>query len=67
MYSSVVGSNKVVAVSSEVLEVPTTKRRRVEEKNTRSRRSKMSTRITRSKVVARSIRTKKKPLRFVDD
>ena len=57
----------MVAVSSEVLEVPTTKRERVEEKSTRSRRSKMSTRITRSKVVARSTRTKKKPLRFVDD
>jgi hypothetical protein len=67
---------KVVAVSSEVLEVPTTKRRRVEEKSTRSTRS---TRITRSKVVAtsiritsskvlvRSIRIKKKPVRFGDD
>ncbi|KAM0923537.1 hypothetical protein ACQ4PT_005477 [Festuca glaucescens] len=67
---SVVGSNKVVAVSSEVLEVPTTKRRRVEEKSTRSTRSKVaatSTRITRSKVVARSTRIKKKPLRFGDD
>ncbi|KAM0885689.1 hypothetical protein ACQ4PT_030155 [Festuca glaucescens] len=67
---SVVGSNKVVAVSSEVLEVLTTKRRRVVEKSTRSTRSKVvatSTRITRSKVVARSIRIKKKPLRFGDD
>jgi hypothetical protein len=58
LYSSVVGSNKVVAVSSEVVKVPTTKRRRKEA---------MSTRITRSKVVARSARTKKKPQRFVDD
>ncbi|KAK1651370.1 hypothetical protein QYE76_069175 [Lolium multiflorum] len=55
---SVVGSNKVVAVSSEVVKVPTTKRRRKEA---------MSTRITRSKVVARSARTKKKPQCFVDD
>ncbi|XP_071681905.1 uncharacterized protein [Lolium perenne] len=55
---SVVGSNKVVAVSSEVVKVPTTKRRRKEA---------MSTRITRSKVVARSARTKKKPQRFVDE
>ncbi|KAK1664326.1 hypothetical protein QYE76_052485 [Lolium multiflorum] len=52
-----VRSNKVVAVSSEVVKVPT-KRRRKEA---------MSTRITRSKVVARSARTKKKPQRFVDD
>ncbi|KAM0854097.1 hypothetical protein ACQ4PT_050657 [Festuca glaucescens] len=67
---SVVGSNKVVAVSSKVLEVPTTKRRRVEEKSTRSTRSKVvatSIRITRSKVVARNTRIKKKPVRFGDD
>jgi hypothetical protein len=52
----------MVAVSSEVLDVLTTKRRRVEEKSTRSTRSKvvaMSTRIKRSKVVARSTRIKK--------
>ncbi|KAM0863668.1 hypothetical protein ACQ4PT_044427 [Festuca glaucescens] len=68
--SSVVGSNKVVAVSSEVVKVPTTKRRRKEAMSTRITRSKvvaMSTRITRSKVVARSTRTKKKPQRFVHD
>ncbi|KAM0915986.1 hypothetical protein ACQ4PT_010462 [Festuca glaucescens] len=67
---SVVGSNKVVAVSSEVVKVPTTKRRREEAMSTRGTRSKvvaMSTRVTRSKVVARSTRTKKKPQRFVDD
>jgi hypothetical protein len=59
----------VVAVSFEVLEVPTTKRRRVEEKSTRNTRSKVvvSTRITRSRVVAKSTRIKKKPLRFGDD
>jgi predicted house-cleaning NTP pyrophosphatase (Maf/HAM1 superfamily) len=64
LYSYVVGSNKVVAVSSEVLEVPTTNKRRVEEKTTISTRSKVvatSTRITRSKMVARSTRIKKKP------
>jgi hypothetical protein len=66
LYSSVVGSNKV-AVSSEVLEVPTTNRRRVEEKSTGRKVVAMSTRITRSKVLARSTRTKKKPLRFGDD
>jgi hypothetical protein len=66
LYSSVVGSNKV-AVSSEVLEVPTTKRRRVEEKSRGRKVVAMSTRITRSKVPARSTRTKKKPLRFGDD
>jgi hypothetical protein len=68
LYNSVVGSNKV-AVSFEVLEVSSTKRR-VKEKSTRSTRSKvvaMSIRITRSKVVARSIMTKKKPLYFGDD
>ncbi|KAM0837613.1 hypothetical protein ACQ4PT_061525 [Festuca glaucescens] len=67
---SVVGSNKVVAVSSEVVKVPTTKRRRKEAMSTRITRSKvvaMSTRITRSKVVARSTMTKKKPQRFVQD
>ncbi|KAM0871570.1 hypothetical protein ACQ4PT_039311 [Festuca glaucescens] len=67
---SVVGSNKVVAVSSEVVKVPTTKRRIKETMSTRITRSKvvaMSTRITRSKVVARSTRTKKKPQRFVHD
>ncbi|KAM0837975.1 hypothetical protein ACQ4PT_061289 [Festuca glaucescens] len=67
---SVVGSNKVVAVSSEVVKVPTTKRRRKEAMSTRITRSKvvaMSTRITRSKVVARSTRTKKKSQRFVHD
>ncbi|KAM0924857.1 hypothetical protein ACQ4PT_004756 [Festuca glaucescens] len=67
---SVVGSNKVVAVSSEVVKVLTTKRRRKEAMCTRGTRTKvvaMSTRITRSKVVARSTRTKKKPQRFVDD
>ncbi|KAM0930028.1 hypothetical protein ACQ4PT_001208 [Festuca glaucescens] len=66
----VVGSNKVVAVSSEVVKVPTTKRRRIEAMDTRITRSKvvaMRTRITRSKVVARSTRTKKKPQFFVDD
>jgi hypothetical protein len=54
-------------VSFEVLEVPKTERRRVEEKSTRSTRDKvvaMSTSITRSKVVAR---TKEKPFRFGDD
>jgi hypothetical protein len=66
LYSSVVGSNKV-AVSSEVLEVPTTKRRKVEEKSRGRKVVAMSTRITRSKVLARSTRTKKKPLRFGDD
>jgi hypothetical protein len=57
----VVGSNKVVAVSSEVLEVPTTKQKRVEQKSTRNTRSKVvvSTRIIRSRVVARSTRIKK--------
>ncbi|KAM0920763.1 hypothetical protein ACQ4PT_007324 [Festuca glaucescens] len=79
---SVVGLNKVVAVSSKVVKVPTTKRRRKEAMSTRITRSKvvamstritkskvvaMSTRITRSKVVARSTRTKKKPQRFVHD
>ncbi|KAM0884561.1 hypothetical protein ACQ4PT_030890 [Festuca glaucescens] len=67
---SVVGSNKVVAVSSEVVKVPTTKRRRKEAMSTRITRSKvvaMSTRITRSKVVARSTRTKKKSQCFVHD
>ncbi|KAM0886751.1 hypothetical protein ACQ4PT_029493 [Festuca glaucescens] len=67
---SVVGSNKVVEVSSEVVKVPTTKRRRKEAMSTRITRSKvveMSTRITRSKVVARSTRTKKKSQRFVHD
>jgi hypothetical protein len=65
----VVGSNKVVEVSSEVLEVSTTKRRGVEETSTRNTRSKVvvTTRITRSKVVARSTRIKKKPLHFGDD
>jgi hypothetical protein len=62
-----VGSNKMVAVSSEVLDVPTTKRRRVEEKTTKSKVVPMSTRIKMSKVVARSTRIQKKPLRFGDD
>ncbi|KAM0884524.1 hypothetical protein ACQ4PT_030919 [Festuca glaucescens] len=55
LYNSVVGSNKVVAVSSEVVKVLTTKWRRKEAMSTRITRSKvvaMSTRITRSKVVA---------------
>jgi hypothetical protein len=56
-----------VAVSSKVLEVPTTKRRRVEEKIRGRKVVAMITRITRSKVLARSTRTKKKPLRFGDD
>jgi hypothetical protein len=54
-------------VSSEVLELPTTKRRRVEEKSRGRKVVAMSTRITRSKVPARRTRTKKKPLRFGDD
>jgi hypothetical protein len=45
-----------VAVSSEVLEVPTTKRRRVEEKSRGRKVVAMSIRITRSKVLARSTR-----------
>ncbi|KAM0876912.1 hypothetical protein ACQ4PT_035850 [Festuca glaucescens] len=59
LWFSVVGSNKVVAVSSEIVKVSTTKRKIEEAVSTRGTKSEvvaMSTMITRSKVVAMSTR-----------